>query len=70
LPSFDRLRLPDVEGSPSSADACGQWSARSSQAVFGSWDPVTKQRWLREFFLLSRRRTQDHGGAALMVVRC
>jgi len=66
---FDRLRLPDVEGQPFMRDACGQWFREIVAAVFGSWDPVTKQRWLREFFLLiPKKNAKTTGGAALMVV--
>ena len=35
---FDRLRLPDVPGNPTLADAGGDWFRELVRALFGSYD--------------------------------
>src|SRR5207247_9784422 len=45
---FNRLRLPDVPGKPLLADAAGPWFREIVEALFGSLDPVTRQRKIRD----------------------
>lgn len=42
LAFFNRLRLPDVPGSPAMAEACGDWFKIILAAFFASEDPDTK----------------------------
>lgn len=66
---FDRLRLPDVDGQPYMKTAAGPWLREIVAAVFGSYDPAVKVRYIREFFLLvPKKNAKTTGGAALMVV--
>lgn len=52
LEIFKRLRLPDVIGNPTFAQAGDDWIFDFVRAVFGSYDPVRKVRMIREFLLL------------------
>jgi phage terminase large subunit-like protein len=66
---FDKLRLSDVIGQPRLADACGDWFRDIVRAVFGSLDPVTKQRMIRELLLLvPKKNSKTSYGALLMLV--
>jgi len=66
---FDRLRLPDVEGRPLLADACGDWFRDLIRALFGSYDAATRERFIREVFLLvPKKNSKTTYGAALMLV--
>lgn len=49
---FDRLRVPDVAGRPTFAEAAGDWQRDIVRALFGSYDPVAEERYIRELFLL------------------
>lgn len=49
---FNKLRLADVPGTPTLADAGGDWFRAVVRAMFGSMDPVTRARMIRELFLL------------------
>ncbi|MGP3699201.1 terminase large subunit domain-containing protein [Rhodobacter sp. NSM] len=42
LAFFNRLRLPDVPGNPTMAEACGDWFKDILAAFFASEDPVTQ----------------------------
>lgn len=53
LEFFDELRLPDVPGNPRMRDACGQWFRDIVRVIFGSWDPATKERMIRDILLLA-----------------
>lgn len=63
---FCKLRLPDVEGKPSFADAAGQWQRDIVRALFGSWDGT--ERHIREMFaLVPKKSGKTTLGAAIMV---
>ena len=65
---FGRLRLSDVPGTPTAAEAGGEWFAQTLRANFGSIDPVTRQRYLREqFWLVPKKNAKTTFGALGMV---
>lgn len=66
---FNRLRLPDVIGTPSMADAAGDWFRDIVAALFGSYDPATNRRMIQELFLLvPKKNAKSSNAAAIMVV--
>ncbi len=65
---FNKLRLADVPGTPTMADAGGEWFREIVRALFGSLDPVTRQRAIRELLLLvPKKNSKTTNGALLMV---
>ena len=67
---FDRLKLPDVPGTPLMKDAAGDWMRDLVRAVFGSGgiNPATNARWIQEFFaLVGKKNSKTTGGASIMV---
>jgi len=68
LKIFGLLRLPDVPGKPRLADAAGQWQRDIVMALFGSFNPETMERYIREVFVLvPKKQSKTTGGAAIMV---
>lgn len=65
---FKRLRIPDVTGNPTYGEACGQWVFDFVRAVFGSYDPETKRRMLREFFVLVPKKNGKSAIASAMAI--
>ncbi len=49
---FNRLRLPDVPGTPALADACGDWFRDILCAFLASEDPETKKRLVWELLCM------------------
>lgn len=49
---FNRLRLPDVPGTPTMEDACGEWFREILCAFLASEDPETKQRLVWELLCM------------------
>ncbi len=65
---FGRLKLPDVIGTPTLADATGQWFLAIVEALFGAYDPATNRRMIQELFLLiPKKNGKSSAGGALMV---
>lgn len=65
---FNRLRIPDVPGTPTFADAGGEWFRDIVRAIHGSLDPATRERMIRELFcLVPKKNAKTTGGAGLMV---
>lgn len=66
---FNRLKLADVPGTPTMAEAAGEWFRDIVRALFGSiLDPVTRARMIRELFLLvPKKNNKTTGGALLML---
>lgn len=65
---FNKLRLADVPGTPTMEDAGGEWFRDIVRALFGSMDPVTRQRAIRELFLLvPKKNSKTTNGALLML---
>ncbi|SMF83266.1 Phage terminase-like protein, large subunit, contains N-terminal HTH domain [Azospirillum oryzae] len=65
---FNRLRLPDVIGTPLLADATGDWFRDIVAALFGSYDPVTHRRAIQEVFLLVPKKNGKSTNAAAVMV--
>lgn len=65
---FKRLRVPDIIGTPTYGEACGEWVFDLVRAIFGSYDPETKRRALREFFLLVPKKNGKSSIAAAIIV--
>lgn len=71
LAIFKRLRVPDLIGLPTYGEICDQWTFELVRAIFGSYDPETKRRALREFFLLiPKKNGKSSIAAAIIVVAC
>lgn len=65
---FNKLRLADVPGTPTLAEAGGEWFRDIVRALFGSLDPVTRERAIRELFLLvPKKNSKTTNGALLML---
>ena len=65
---FGRLKLPDVIGTPTLADATGPWFLAIVEALFGAYDPATNRRMIQELFLLiPKKNGKSSAGGALMV---
>jgi phage terminase large subunit-like protein len=65
---FNRLRVPDLIGMPTMAEACGPWFLPIVEAMFGSYDPETHRRMIQEYFLLiPKGNAKSSNGGALMV---
>jgi phage terminase large subunit-like protein len=64
---FNKLRLPDVPGTPALAEAGGEWFREIVGALHGSVRPDTRERMIREVFLLAPKKSSKTSyGAALM----
>lgn len=65
---FNRLRLPDVIGQPTLAEATGPWFSRIVESLFGSYDPETNRRDIQEVFLLVPKKNGKSTNAAAVMV--
>jgi len=65
---FSRLCIPDIPGTPTFAEACGDWFFEIVEALHGSLDPVTRRRAIQELFLLvPKKNSKTTNGAGLML---
>jgi phage terminase large subunit-like protein len=65
---FKKLRIPDVPGTPTMAEAAGQWFLDIIAVIFGSLDAATSQRMVRGLFcLVPKKNAKTTYSAALMV---
>ncbi|MBB1060415.1 terminase large subunit [Marilutibacter spongiae] len=65
---FNKLRLADVPGTPTMEEAGGEWFRDIVRAMFGSVDPATRERMIRELFaLVPKKNSKTTDGALLMV---
>jgi phage terminase large subunit-like protein len=65
---LNKLRLFDVPGTPTMAEAGGEWFRAIVWALFASLDPATKARLIRELFLLVPKKQNKTTGGALMML--
>jgi phage terminase large subunit-like protein len=66
---FNRLRLPDVIGTPAMAEASGEWFRAIVAVLFGSYDPLAHRRMIQEYFLvIPKKNAKSSNGGAVMVV--
>ena len=54
---FNKLRLPDVIGTPALAEAGADWFREIVGALHGSFDPIARERMIREIFLLASKKS-------------
>ena len=68
LEVFKSLRLPDVIGTPTMAEACGEWFFPIVSALFGSYNPATHERKIQEIFqLIPKGNSKSSNGGAVML---
>lgn len=65
--ALDKLRLADVPGTPTFAEAGGQWFREIVRVMFGAWTP-DGARYLRELFLLVPKKNSKTTNGALMLL--
>jgi len=65
---FQRLRTPDIVGAPRYGDICGDWVLDLVAAIFGSYNPETRRRMIREFFLLVPKKNGKSSIAAAIIL--
>lgn len=64
---FDKLRLPDVPGQPTMAEAAGDWFRDIVRALFGSLDADGERRVRELFALVPKKNSKTTGGAGIMI---
>lgn len=65
---FNRLKIPDVIGQPTMAEAGTEWLLPIVEAIFGSYDAVAQRRMINEFFwLVPKKNSKSSGAAAIMI---
>jgi len=65
---FCRLRLPDVPDQPRLREAAGPWQLDIVRGLFGSLDPESGLRYIREVFaLVPKKSSKTTAGAAIML---
>jgi phage terminase large subunit-like protein len=66
---YNRLKQPDVIGTPTMAEAAGDWFRDIVAAVFGSYDVAAQRRRIQEFFIaIPKKNGKSSYAAAIMVV--
>lgn len=61
---FNRLKLPDLLGQPTRGEMCGPYIYPIVAAIFGSLNPETYERFIKEFFLMIPKGNDKTGSAA------
>ncbi|MFG1247626.1 terminase large subunit [Xanthobacter flavus] len=66
---FDKLRVPDIPGTPTMAEAAGDWMRDIVRVAFGSCDPETGARLVGEIFnLVPKKNGKTTNAAALGLI--
>lgn len=65
---FKRLRVPDMIGNPTYGEVCDRWVFDLVAVIFGSYDPETKRRMIREYFVLVPKKNGKSSIAAAIIV--
>jgi len=68
LKIFDRLRVPDMPGTPLRRDVSPDWVREYIATVFGCYDPETKRRMIQEFFLMIPKKNTKSDLAATIIL--
>lgn len=68
LTIFKALVVPDMEGLPTHGEVCEDWVFDFVRAVFGSYDPDLKRRFLREFFMMVPKKNGKTSVSAGIIV--
>lgn len=68
LDIFDELQLPDVPGTPKMRQACGPWFRDIVRVAFGSWNPETETRYIRDILgMLPKGQSKTTYSAGLLL---
>lgn len=65
---LNKLRLFDVTDTPTMEEAGADWFRDAVRALFGSWDPQLRYRYIRELFMLVPKKNNKTGGGALLML--
>lgn len=68
LAVFKRLRLPDVPGNPTLAEAGGDWFFEVVEALFGSYDDELNTRHIRELFMMVPKKSSKTTYSAALLL--
>ena len=63
-----QLRIVDAPGSPTIGESCAPWVLDFAGAVFGSYDPDSGRRLIREFFLMVPKKASKSTIAAAIMM--
>jgi phage terminase large subunit-like protein len=65
---FDRLRVPDLPGTPLRKDVSPAWVREYIATIFGCYDPATRRRMIQEFFLMIPKKNTKSDLAATIIL--
>jgi phage terminase large subunit-like protein len=68
LAIHDRLRVPDLPGTPQRAEVAPDWVRDYIATVFGCYDPETRRRMIQEFFLMIPKKNTKSDLAATVIL--
>ncbi|WP_347311375.1 terminase large subunit [Defluviimonas sp. SAOS-178_SWC] len=65
---FKSLRVPDMIGTPTLGEVCEEWIFDLVRAVFGAYDPDTRRRMIRQFFVMIPKKNGKSSISAAIIV--
>ncbi|SNT17264.1 Phage terminase-like protein, large subunit, contains N-terminal HTH domain [[Luteovulum] sphaeroides subsp. megalophilum] len=65
---FKSLRVPDMIGTPTLGEVCEEWIFDLVRAIFGAYDPETRRRMIRQFFVMIPKKNGKSSIAAAIIV--